>query len=95
MSKQILPYLKAIVADRQGNFFDLDHYAAVGMAGRELVPLLRDDTIHMPFGSETMFLPDRNPVVYNLGTETFEVLLENPYAPGEPVFPDAGFPCLR
>jgi len=84
-------YVKALVADAEGAFFDLDGYAAVGMADQDLVPLTRENTINLPFGGEHMFLPDRRPIVYNVKTDTFEVLSENPYAPGEPVFPVAAF----
>jgi len=91
MSRHKKPFLKAIVANEQGEFFDLNGYAAVGMAGRHLIPLLEEETIPMPFGGEHLFLPDRRPIVCNTETGEFEVLTENPYAPGEPVFPVAAF----
>lgn len=91
MSRRKKPFLRAIVANEQGEFFDLGGYAAVGMAGRHLIPLLEGETIHMPFGGEHLFLPDRRPIVCNTETGEFEVLTENPYAPGEPVYPVAAF----
>ncbi|NVM22601.1 MAG: radical SAM protein [Desulfobacterales bacterium] len=84
-------FVKALVADQEGRFFDLDGYAAVGMAGRRLAPLLDSETIKMPFGGEHLFLPDRRPIAYNTVTDQFEVLTENPTAPGEAVFPVAAF----
>ncbi|MDY6837309.1 MAG: radical SAM protein [Thermodesulfobacteriota bacterium] len=91
MSRQRRQFIKALVANREGEFFDLDHYAAVGMAGSTLVPLTEMDTINMPFGGEHLFLPDRRPIVYNMAAKTFEVLTDNPHAPGEPVYPVAAF----
>jgi pyruvate-formate lyase-activating enzyme len=83
--------VKALVANEQGELFDLDGYAAVGMAGPKLVPLTEGKTIKMPAGGEHLFLPDRRPIVYNIATEQFEVLTENPYTPGMPAFPVAAF----
>lgn len=91
MPRQRRQFVKALVADREGKFFDLDDYAAVGMAGPELVPLMEMDTINMPFGGEHLFLPDRRPIVYDIATKKFEVLTSNPYAPDEPVYPVAAF----
>lgn len=84
-------FVKAIVANERGRFFDVDGCAAVGMAGGKLIPLVEGDTINMPAGSEHLFLPDRRPIVFNIVTEEFEVLTENPYAPGEPVYPVGAF----
>jgi len=36
-------------------------------------------------------MPDRKPVLYNIGTQQFEILDKNPYTPGEPIFPVAAF----
>jgi len=84
-------FVKALVANEKGEFFDLDGYAAVGMAGRRLVPLLEDETIPMPAGSEHFFLPSRRPIVYHVHSKAFETLVNNPYAPGKKVFPVAAF----
>ena len=80
-----------LVADRKGEIFELEGYAAVGMAGPSFVPLTTGNTVNMPYGGELMFLPDRRPVVYNIESSRFETLKENPYAPGEPLFPVASF----
>jgi pyruvate-formate lyase-activating enzyme len=84
-------FLTALVADHKGDIFELKGYAAVGMAGPSLEKLTPANTRKMPFGSELMFLPDRRPVVYNLDAQQLETLLENPYAPGEPLYPVAAF----
>jgi len=83
--------LTAVVAGPQGEIFELNGYAAVGMAGALRVPLSVEETIPLPYGSELMFLPDRKPVLCNLRTRKIEMLAENPYRPGEKIFPVAAF----
>jgi len=83
--------LTALVANRSGEIFELDGYAAVGMAHQRVQPLSVADTRNLPYGSELMFLPDRRPIVLNRRTGKLEVLRENPYAPGQPLFPVAAF----
>ncbi|MFC1857279.1 radical SAM protein [Thermodesulfobacteriota bacterium] len=83
--------ITALVSDQTGEIFELEGYAAVGMAGSAHVPLSRAETVNMPHGSELMFLPDRMPVLYNTRSGQIETLEENPYQPGEPVFPVAAF----
>ncbi len=83
--------ITAVVSNKAGEIFDLDGYAAMGMAGSSLVPLTLDNTMNMPFGGELMLLPDRRPVVYNIGQHRMEILRENPYRPGESVYPVAAF----
>ncbi len=83
--------LTALVANQAGEIFELDGYAAVGMAGPWLEPLSREQTCSMPYGSELMYLPDRKPVLLNIKTGRLETLSENPYAPGENIFPVAAF----
>ena len=58
--------LTALVANGDGEIFELDGYAAVGMAGPLLTPLTVDQTRHLPHGSELMYLPDRKPVLLNI-----------------------------
>jgi pyruvate-formate lyase-activating enzyme len=81
----------AVVANSQGEIFELDEYAAVGMAGVSQTPISEKQTIRIPYGSEFMMLPDRHPRVYNIQKERIETLYENPYTPGESVFPVAVF----
>jgi hypothetical protein len=88
-AKEVL--LTALVANRNGEIFELDGYAAVGMAGPLLRPLSVDHTRNLPHGSEMMYLPDRNPVLLNINTGDIETLTENPYEPGEAIFPVAAF----
>jgi pyruvate-formate lyase-activating enzyme len=84
-------WLRAVVSDGNGRIFDLPGHAAVGMAGEDLAPLTREQTIGMPFGSELMYLPDRVPVLLNLSTGDLEEVPENPHVPGEPIYPVAVF----
>ena len=83
--------ISAVVANGAGYIFDLEGYAAVGMADTALVPLRQHHTVDIPHGSELMLLPDREPVLYNCSTRQFEILTHNPYAPEEPIFPVAAF----
>jgi len=83
--------ITALVANQNGEIFELEGYAAVGMAGPSIVPLTVKNTVLMPHGGELMFLPDRIPTLYNIGRNRFEALDEDPYAPGEPLFPVAVF----
>jgi pyruvate-formate lyase-activating enzyme len=85
------PLLGALVADQSGEIFELRGYAAVGMEGPLLKPLAVNQTRKMPYGSELMFLPDRQPILYNLATGRHETVAENPHAPGEPLYPVAAF----
>jgi pyruvate-formate lyase-activating enzyme len=84
-------FVTAVVSNKAGEIFDLDGYAAVGMAGPSLIPLTLDDTMNMPFGGELMLMPDRKPLVYDIRHQRIEILKENPYDPGEPIFPVAAF----
>ena len=83
--------LTALVANQAGEIFELEGYAAVGMAGTRLEPLSWNLTCSMPYGSELMYLPDRKPILLNIKTGRLEALSENPYAPGENIFPVAAF----
>jgi pyruvate-formate lyase-activating enzyme len=83
--------LTAVVADKAGRIFELPGFAAVGLAGEDFWPLLHERTIGMPFGSELMYLPDRVAVLLNLAADEIEEVPENPYVPGEPIFPVAVF----
>jgi pyruvate-formate lyase-activating enzyme len=84
-------FVTAVVSNKAGEIFDLDGYAAVGMAASALVPLTLDDTIQIPFGGELMLMPDRNPLLYNIKNHRIEILTENPYTTGESIFPVAAF----
>ncbi len=84
-------FVKAVVSNKDGEIFDLQGYAAVGMAGYTLVPLTLDETIDIPFGGELMYMPDRKPILYNIKNRRLETVGENPYAPGEMIFPVAAF----
>ena len=60
--------ITALVANQAGEIFELDGYAAVGMAGETREPLSIGQTINMPHGSELMYLPDRFPILFNQQT---------------------------
>ncbi len=83
--------LTALVANRRGEIFELDGYAAAGMFGPQLGLLSVDNTVPLPFGSEVMYLPDRFPILFNIRRKSFEHLREDPYRPGEPLYPVAVF----
>lgn len=83
--------ITAVVADANGDIFELEGYGAVSMAGSAREPLTEENSIKMPHGSELMLLPDRRPLLWNLARERYEVVSENPYAPGEPLYPVAAF----
>jgi len=83
--------LTAVVANKDGEIFDLDGYAAVGLAGSFPVPLTLDNPTKMPFGGELMLMPDRTPVLFNIRKQQFEITEKNPYTPNEPIFPVAAF----
>ncbi|MBI9075063.1 MAG: radical SAM protein [Desulfatibacillum sp.] len=80
-----------LVANEEGEIFELEGYAAVGASGNYLAPLDGDRAIVQPHGSETLFLPDRVPVVLDLDSMELVALEENPYNPGEAIFPVATF----
>jgi len=80
-----------VVANRDGEIFDLPAFGSVGMAGETFFPLTESDTIDMPFGSELMMMPRKKPIVYSFETKEFEVLEFNPYEPDQEVFPVAVF----
>ncbi len=81
----------ALVANAGGEIFELDGYAAVGMAGATQIPLTLKNTRNMPFGSELMYLPERRPVLFNLHSGRIETVSENPYTPGQPLSPVSAF----
>ncbi len=97
MKKKILPHgpakklLAPLVANRNGEIFELEGYGAVAMAGSKAILLSMAETVKMPFGSELMMLPNRKAVVYNFKTRQMECLTHDPLDPREPIFPVAVF----
>ena len=81
----------ALVANTAGEIFELQGYAAVGMAGSSMRPLTTDETLKMPHGSELMYLPNRHPVLFNLNSGKLETVKKNPYVPGEDIYQVAAF----
>jgi pyruvate-formate lyase-activating enzyme len=84
-------FLTALVANADGEIFELEGYAALGMAGNTRIPLTRESTCNIPYGSELMLLPDRRPVLFNQRAGRIETVSENPYAPGQQLFPVTAF----
>jgi pyruvate-formate lyase-activating enzyme len=84
-------FLTAVVATENGNIFDLDGYAALGVSGDTPYILKKNETVPLPHGSELMLLPYRRPLVFSLAENRFEILEQNPYEPGEKIFPVAVF----
>lgn len=84
-------WITAVVANARGEIFDLAGYAAVGCDGPVQACLTGETTCHLPHGSEVMFLPDRIPLVYDIQAGTVVPMAENPYEPGEALFPVAAF----
>ena len=83
--------LKALVANAEGEIFELDGYAATGAGGAGPIPLTLSNTRDMPFGSELMYLPQRRPVLLNLQSGRIEAVNENPHAPGQALYPVTAF----
>ncbi len=84
-------WLQAVVANENGEIFELAGYAAVGMSGEQLTPLYKDQGVSLPYGSELMFLPHRTPLLYDIRNEKFVSLSHNPYEVSEKIFPVAAF----
>ncbi|RJQ78155.1 MAG: radical SAM protein [Desulfobacteraceae bacterium] len=85
------PLIAALVANAAGEIFDLSGYAAVGSDGAALAPLTVAETSLLPHGSELMYLPDRVPLLYEIGRGRITAVPENPYLPGQAIFPVAAF----
>ena len=88
---QTLKYITAVVANDKGEIFDLAGYGAVGASGPLRDCLSVETTRNLPYGSELMYLPGRIPLVYDPRIQCVVPMAENPYEPGEPIFPVAAF----
>jgi pyruvate-formate lyase-activating enzyme len=85
------PLISAVVAEAGGRIIELSRYVAVGMAGKTLVPLTRQNTRPRSHGTELMLLPDRFPIVFEPATHRFVALRRHPHSPDQPVFAVAAF----
>ena len=83
--------ITALVANAAGEIFDLPGFAAVGSDGPLLAPLNVPETREMPFGGELMYLPDRIPLLYDIRRKHIAAFAENPYVPGQAIFPVSAF----
>jgi MoaA/NifB/PqqE/SkfB family radical SAM enzyme len=84
-------WLTAVVANSDGEIFELEGYAAVGMSGTVLKPLMVGETQSMPFGGELMLLPDRTPILYDVQNQRLEAMTHHPSFPSENIYPVAAF----
>ena len=91
MNKTRFKPLMPLVANEQGEIFELEEFGAAAMAGSRKVLLTGEETIEMPHGSELMMLPNQRPVVFDFDTGGFVTLERNPYADNERIFPVAVF----
>jgi pyruvate-formate lyase-activating enzyme len=79
------------VANPSGEVYELEGYAAVGMAAGRLEPLEEGKTLPTPPGGEVMFLPDRRPVLLDRSRGRIVAVDEDPYRPGVRIHPVAVF----
>ncbi len=84
-------WVTALVANPDGEIFELEGFAATGMAGGRYFPLSADQMTPLPHGSELMYLPDRIPVLYNRESRAIAEVDQDPYEPGVPLYPVAAF----
>lgn len=63
-----------LVADKKQHIFDLSGFAACAQWGGSVRVLTPDDLIPLPQGSNMFFLPDRQPVGFDLEKRSFEVI---------------------
>jgi len=80
-----------LFADCGGNIMDFPGLALVGRSGDYLVPVLEEETMVLPRGSQLYVLPGRHPVGMDPETGEVVVLEENPYDGSRPVFAVAAF----
>ncbi len=61
-----MSYPRPLVADEAGKIWDLPGLRAAGAAGPRLFPLTREALVRLPYATELMSLPERNPVALRL-----------------------------
>lgn len=83
--------LTGLAANSSGEIFEMEGFGAVGMSGHRFTPLRIADSIKLPYGGELMYLPERHPVLFNQASGVIEVVAEDPYNPGDPIFAVAAF----
>jgi pyruvate-formate lyase-activating enzyme len=60
-----------LVADKAQNILDLPGYLACGQANDQVSVLTSKDLVPLPLGSNLFFLPDRDPVAFNIQTQSY------------------------
>ena len=80
-----------IFADRNGNIMDFEGCAMVARSGDYLLPVVQEETISLPEGSQLYVLPERYPIGMDRETGEIVVLKKNPYDGRGPVYAVATF----
>lgn len=75
-------YPKLLMADKNGEIFDVAHLQAAGMKAGEYFKLRGADLIELHPDSEVFLLPERTPVGYDPDAQEFVELTSNPLGEG-------------
>lgn len=87
-------YPKLLIADKDGNIFDVPFLEGVGMKGARYSRLSQKDLVKLHPDSELFMLPERNPVAFDPSAGDLVQLDENPLKNGsEPCYAVAAFPA--
>jgi pyruvate-formate lyase-activating enzyme len=83
---------KLLIADKNGEIYDVSHLQATGMKAGECFPLEASQLIELHPDSELFMLPDRSPVGYDPDSAQYLELKRNPLTGGnEPCYAVAAF----
>ncbi|MBD3379461.1 MAG: radical SAM protein [Candidatus Omnitrophica bacterium] len=82
---------KLLIANRNGEIFDVPFIRAAGMKGGEIFPLEVSDLAELHPDSELFMLPDRRPVGCDAGGKEAVRVLSDPFGSGSDCFPVAAF----
>jgi wyosine [tRNA(Phe)-imidazoG37] synthetase (radical SAM superfamily) len=80
-----------VFADESGRIFDHPYLEMTGASGGSWQRVEEDGLIPLPSGSELFVLPGRVPVGYDRTLDRFQVVGEDPYAPGGKIQAVAAF----
>jgi len=65
-----------LAGDKKNNIYDMPHFLPCATTGNKLFVISPKDLIPLPPASELFILPDRNPIGFNIESNTFQVLHE-------------------
>ncbi len=82
---------RLLFADPEGRIYDHPYLLALGLSGQDVVLPAKEEFIPLPVGSALYVLPERYPVGLDPYKGQPEVLYENPFRPGEPVYAVAAY----